>query len=405
MLGMSPTLELAVGALFLGVLLFSKAEISYYHLMFILCANELLNFGTTSLTMIFTALFTIKHWVMSKKHLVDIKYMLSLVCIISFCLFLFLSGSGEQLSNTIKQVFFLYFMTVVLRETEGHWDKLFGNTFKCIAVGIIYFGMLSFLTNGLPSLGTRYTFHEDVTINFFGIISALSIVNMLYYKIILRGKVNTLLIIGCLFFGILTQSRSFILATAIGIVLIILLSPKLKQKLKIIAGAIAVFCVLAFVISCIPVVSQYIEVAFLRIIDPNGDDISNGRYTLWDTTIQNMMENRRYFWFGAGDFKNVAAAFDEKVMVAHNVFLETWVVYGVLGCALMVVVFGIYINKEIFYKKRATFSFVAFTPLIVLFCALFYSHHFIGRSMSMIFVISWLPLAIGIPALQKERLK
>lgn len=405
LLGVSYFMELPLpvrflsGGLFLGVLLLSKEEESFYLLMFILCGNELLNFGTTSITMIFVALFTVKYLILKGLHesirpaTLFVFCLLSLFCIAVYCF----KSTSEQFVNAAKQMFFLCYIYAVLDETKSHWKRLYGNAFRFVAGGITFFGFLSILHNGIPSLTERYKFSEEITINFVGIVCALSIVNLLYDQIVLKSRyatLNVFLIFGSALFGILTQSRSFVLAVIIGVVLLFLLSSSLRVKLKSIFYVALAAILGGVIVVCSPLVAQRMGAVFNRIINPSNEDISNGRYELWEATIERMLRNPDYTWLGAGDYNTIAAAFDNEILVAHNMFLETWVIFGFIGCLLIGVLFWQFIKWNVLKKQSFKFSFVSLVPIAVMLCALFYSHHFIGRSMCMVFIMSFLPIVV-----------
>ena len=268
----------------------------------------------------------------------------------------------------------------------------------------MFYTILSVAVNGVPSLSVRFTPADEITINFFGIVSALAIVNLLYSSLILNAnvKLNTLLIIGCTFCGFLTQSRTFILAVGLGVVLIFLFTSSKKLKFRFIAAGFLCALIALTIYTSVPAIAERIDAVLFRIFDPSDGDISNGRYDLWATTINTMMNNPIYFWLGAGDYNRIGAIDEGKVRVAHNLFLETWVIYGVIGCILLVLIYIVYLKHYLFRTRRGTLKLVTLSPIIVMLCSFFYSHHFIGRSMSIVFALSFLPIAMGLPNREGE---
>lgn len=406
MLSVSTMLQFSIAAVFLVIMLMVPTEISIKYLMLILPANEMLNVGTTSLTMIFVALFTVIHCVLpGKPKRISIELCFGIGLLLISCIGQYVvNGESTALVSTIKHIFFLYYLTSLLNETRGNWEDVYINAFRHAAIGVLYFSLLSIGVNGMPSLITRFTFSEEVTINFIAIVSALVVINLFYIGFVMRkaSGFDVVLMVGCTFIGLLTQSRTFILGVAIGLILFFLLSSSLVKKVRFLLIICVCVISIAVVIKTVPLLSDRIETVLGRILTPSGNDMSNGRYDLWAITVQAMMGNSGYFWLGAGDFLNIGAVFDNKVMVAHNLFLETWVIYGILGCAVLLYTYVVYLRKYILKEQRGKLRLVTLIPLIVMICCLFYSHHFIGRSMSIVFGLSFLPIVLDIPSKKGE---
>jgi len=406
LLGMASILDIPeiikvlVGAIYVMTLLYLPPDESIKYLMFNLCANELLDIGSTSLMMIFVCLYSVMQCIQQSKSLkITTSVFLSVGLLLAMGIMVYVSfGTIQALLDTIKHVFFLCYTAFVLKESNGEWRKLYVSVFRYIALGVMYFTALAIVKNGAASISDRFTPSEEITINFFGITCGFSIVNMIYSAMVLREKTctNFYLIGGCCICGLLTQSRTFILAVAIGVVLILAFIPSMHLKFCFIMVGVlcGIVCVLAY--TNIPAFESVVNAVLGRILKPSNGDISNGRYDLWATTISAMMENSTYFWFGAGDYETIGAIEEGKVRVAHNLFLETWVVFGIIGCAILVLIYILYLKQYLLSARRNGFRMVTIAPLSVMLCCLFYSHHFIGRSMSIVFVLSFLPIAIGI---------
>lgn len=388
----------AAGGLFLITLLLVKEETSFYLLMFVLCANEMLNFGTTSIMMIFVTLYCIKSILLSGfRFRFYWSVVLSVAAVLAISVIAELMGNEEQLLTTIKLIFFLYYTARVLTKNTEKRQEIYINAFRFIAFGLNFFSLVHCLLNGMPSLSQRFTFHENVSINFLGIAGAVSIINLLYGMTVMKSRhfvLDMTLILGSCLWGVLTKSRSFILATVIGFVLIFFFVSSLQKKGEILLG-VGIVVLLFFLIAVfLPSILDRLMEAMERIINPNNDDITNGRFFVWGETIQKMTQ-QGYIWFGAGDHTLLDVVYWDKVEVAHNFIIETWVIYGYIGCVALVAAFWCFIWRYVFNVPKARFNFVSLVPLVVVICALFFSHHFIGRSMSMVFALCWLPMTFG----------
>ena len=393
------------GGVFLVMLLFAKEETSFYMLMFILSGNEMLNFGTTSIAMIFVMLYTVKSFLLSGfRYRVIGSVIISMLALLAASAWAYVGdGESTQLITTIKLIFFLYYIAWVLQVVEDR-QRLYANAFRFVAYGINFFSIVFVLFKGIPVLTERFAFHENVTINFLGITSAVTVVNLLYVNIVLkRGNTaqDVALMIGCGVWGILTQSRSFLLATGIGILLLCFLAASVKQQGKLLRGIILAVLAFAVAVAVIPGFWDRIQVVIDRIMTPSEDDVSNGRYDLWNWSIS-QMKRMGLTWFGAGDYTKFQIVDVEKGNVAHNFLIETWVIYGYIGCAAVIAVFAAFIRHYVFNVPKVKFKLITIVPLAVMLGALFFSHHFIGRSFTMVFILNWLPITFG-TALEKGR--
>lgn len=400
MLDISEAIKSVVGVVFLGTLLLLPTIDANKHLMFILCANELLNIGTTSLTMIFVALFSAKEFLLSlKKMRVSVGMFLGFAALLLTSIVAYMAiGAKDAMLTTLKHLFFMYFTFKFLNDNRSNLKDAYTEAFQCIACGLIYFTVISIAINGFPSLSERFTPSSDITINFYGIVCALVVVNLLYSVLVYKAKAggNICLIIGCSIIGLLTQSRSFILSTLIGVILIFF-AISINKKLTFLIVIVICLTVFMVIYASVPSIVDFVNAAFSRIVNPANGDISNGRYELWELTISEMIRNPLYFWLGAGDYTKVGAAFDDKIMVAHNMFLEIWVIYGIVGSLILLFIYVCFFKHYLFYERVGKFKMVTVIPLLVMLCSLFFSHHFIGRSMSIVFALSFLPITIGSP--------
>ena len=393
----SDPVKIVFGCLFVLLLCAMDAKSSFYLIMFIMVGNEYLNIGGTSLIIIYLFLFACKSLLLRKaKTVVYVPLAICTVLLISMCLLEAIVSSTGQIINALKCLLYLYYISFVLEETKFSRKSLYINAFTFLALGINYAGCISVLLNGLPSLSARYAFTKEITINFQAIICALTIVNLIYFWSVLKDshKLRSIILVaGCCFWGLLTQSRSFILTILIGILMLFLTSRSIKNKFKVLLAIAMAALLLVLLYSFNQAAHTLLSEIIARIISPRNDDISNGRYDLWQQTINKMYENTSYLLFGAGDYTIIDASFNNTILAAHNMFIETWCIFGYVGSALIVFLFFFFIRTYVFGKEKiGRIPFSSFTPIVVMISALFFSHHFIGRSMSMVFILSILPM-------------
>ena len=394
----SQEIRMLLSVVFIGVLFISDINTAFFSLMFITCGNEMLKIGSTSISTIFVVLYAFKfiiEAIYKKKIKITTGMLIPAIILLTVNAVQFILGNSNQLSTTVKCVFFFVFMLNLLQKNKNARVYLYKSAFRVIACGINFFGVIAVFINGFPSISERFSFSQEVTINLLAILCAFTIVNLVYSVMIIGADHKVLdltLILGCAFWGILTQSRSFILAVVIGVLALFLFCPSIKNKGRILLIATVSIIVFSVTILKVPQLKEIFSSALGRIENPSGDDISNGRYSLWQQYIQVMLNNSKYTWFGAGDFAKIGASFDDIVLEAHNLFIEVWVLYGFVGSLLISLMFYEFIKNNIFICRNRHRGVVCFVPLIVMIITLFYSHHFIGGARSIIFLLSFLPI-------------
>ncbi|MBQ2718080.1 MAG: O-antigen ligase family protein [Clostridia bacterium] len=389
----------ALSICFIIYLLTTDTSTIFYAFCYIFVANELLIIETSSISIIILLLFSFKTLtrVLTRRHVsINLVLFFTSLIFVVYCVLCIVIVSKEQFVNALKMLLYLLFAVELFKDNKQNLINLYKYGYIFIALGIAFTGLLSFFINGFPDLDVRYTFSDKITINQIAIISSLCVVNLTYCLIKFNDFKMSLwavLVSFCIFFGLLTQSRSFILGTGLGIALLIIFTGSKKRNFYLCSFILFAVVVVLVVSYIFPNAFDRVVVAWERIINSSNGDISNGRYILWDQTIQSMNTNVIYKFFGAGDFKLVQAVFDDQVLMAHNMFIETWVLFGYIGSGLVLVIYLICIKDYIFIGKINSFSITAMVPIIVLVCLLFFSHHFIGKTMSLFFLINFIPLA------------
>lgn len=135
-------------------------------------------------------------------------------------------------------------------------------------------------------------------------------------------------------FGIMTLSRTFVVCLVIVILGFVVTMPgSVKRKLWGTFGiAVIGVITLLIMIRLFPQVSEALIARFFE------SDISNGRNDIFVFYLQHIMLSPMYFLFGVGlqnYYEKVAAIHDTVALACHNGYQEIWVVWGIVGVALM----------------------------------------------------------------------
>lgn len=393
--------QIILSLAFVAFLLISNVNTAFISIVFILCGNELFNIGSTSIIIIFVALYALKSLtkrLISKNDKIDLGFVFLNFLLIVLNGIQFFFGNSAQLLTTIKSILFFIFIFDVIKENLNQREELFCSTFRILAFGINYIGFLSILINGVSNINNRYTFSEEITINTLGILCSLSVVNLLFILIYLNSKhrfFDITMILGCTLWGLLTQSKTFLLCVTIGTIIMVFFSTSWNTRIK--AAFILLLAILSVftVISIIPSLNLLFHNAINRFLEPAGDDLSNGRYDLWSQYISNMISNKNFLFFGAGDYTIIGASLNNEIKIAHNFLIEDWVTYGAVGLLLVTMTYVIFIKNYI-GPKREALKLKNFIPSLLFISVLIYSHSFLGTARSILFIISFLPLSFDL---------
>ena len=378
----------------------------YYCILFLLTTAQLVKInGQTSILMILMVIGVFRVLIEKMRGIyVDLRIVVSFFALFLFSLFDYLIGSKDQLVEVIKHISFtVFFLHNYLKAySRNQIFEFYYSSLMHIAGGAVTSGVLSICFLGFPRRGIRWSLAPEVSINGFAIQIAIVLINLIYVRLyygdrisVKSKKILLFYAIMSAVFGVLTQSRSFILGMGIATVGFFMFSKNIKMKLKL----IIVFCMIAICIVLFVSVNESVVSLYNQLSSRFRErDISNHRYELWEMTISRMYENSQYIWFGAGDYEylKVAYAGANDYKGAHNVFIETWVVFGYLGVVILGANFYTIIKKYFTMNNMFGKELYRYIPILSLLAMLFFSHYFVGTAMSIIFLLCFCTFAIKV---------
>ena len=181
--------------------------------------------------------------------------------------------------------------------------------------------------------------------------------------------------------GILTGSRSFLLAVAVGVIIVIAVEIKkidVRNVVRLMLLGIALVIVLAFLYAQNDLIRNYVNSFVYRMEKLQRTDISNGRFELWMQYITVLIEEPQYLWFG--NLNPIDFGID---LVAHNMILEQIADFGAIGSAIIFIMYlsafqriACDANCVINYGRLAA-------PLAALLSASMVSHSLLGVPQTM----------------------
>ncbi len=221
---------------------------------------------------------------------------------------------------------------------------------------------------------------------------------LLYNYKVIKLSHFLILSIPLFYFGILTQSRSFLLAVFLLTVYMLVKNIGVKGLLSI--------PIVTIVVILISNMFQftYLKIAwaaaFGRVLDPKNDDLSGGRIELWSDYLNSIFADNTVFLFGRG-----LELTHEKFglpQVAHNFIIETIAGIGFLDSLIFLSFFVM-----LYFKfKNIIPNFKAppdlFIPLVILISNSMTGHTFINMNFCFQFILWLLILGFCMKSIKKQ---
>lgn len=400
----SSIIMLVIGIIYMLHAFFSPVEKVIYILALLIPSAENLSFyNSLTIPTAMVVIYLIRSFITLMK---SERVKIHVWCIMSFLLMFytiissFFLDTFEPLSTTIKNICFLSLIASMFKEIEQKNKSIsdfFVNFFRYVGIGIIIASISTVITGSNNNVFGRFSFGENSTINVIGIQCAIVIVAIVYSFIVkATNKISDLLIGAfCILISLFSMSRTSILMIAIGLILLTIFT-LIKGGNKRMAMVILLLTIISVSLYTFNSdVHVYVEKTLTRF---SADDISNGRYSLWQQTIDKMISNNKYMFIGAGNHSKIGAVYgkNNSVLVAHNFLIETWVIYGIIGLLILSLQFYYFIKENIpFYKYNKLLNhnnLISYVLIIVFISGFYYSHHFIGRCNSLLFIMSFIPI-------------
>ena len=365
--------------------------------------------GNVSLTIVMVMANTVKNCLFFKKNSGDDKkngpsrtwlFYALLLLLYSLSVFSFM-GVKEQLIYTVKLVAYLLFIKQYIVECVQcgqSYGDVFSSIIRYLGIGMIISLVCAAFSGNLFDGVSRFSFGDLSLANTTGIQSSFVVIGLVLIWFMKKSrKIDYVIALVCIVISFATVSRTAVIMLVVAAFLF-LVALIIQGRFVIVFTMVGLLLAGAFVLLQVPAVSSSLESVYDRF---QADDISNGRYEIWDLTIEEMSANKKIFAFGAGDYYNLDFKFGKRddSMAAHNFVLETWVIYGAVGIIIVILLLLFFIKNVVFAgsrieKKSVIKRIYVLIPLLSLLLGLLYSHHFIGNSNIILFVGAFIPIMI-----------
>ena len=355
--------------------------------LFLLAVNRMFTINGISVQFVIIVIFCFKYYIF-RRNRIDLRLtLLSLMFLIYSIQYLYFDDV-QIFFQSIKAIILLYFCAGAFNSSREEDPVV---TYKEIIFYAIVGVLVSFAITIIiqPSVlsGGRLALSDESNENALGILSGILFSHclLLYAK---ETKGTRYLILGMLLalIGFLTGSRTFFVVFALAISWIVL--PVLVNNKNSYRGRVLI---LVFFISIVFYFSlNNYDSVIMRLIDrfinPRRNDISNGRFEIWNLYLTILKSNIQYLLFGIGSYEKLGISH-----MAHNMYIEQITMFGIVGNLIIIMIYK-RVCKIIksFYKlshtsKRLNIYF--YLPILSIFLAGFFSHIFISITNTLLYFL------------------
>lgn len=293
-------------------------------LLFLIIKGEKENISRLKLKLLFLAIIL---WIYEFLHITSFSQMFDYLFFgVNIILIIYIISQDEEQINAVACIY------AFSLSTSFSFFVMFINTFKFIDFSLILSGRYRF--GDFTVFAPHYTTEMHLTIDpnylgYFCVSSIAALVSLLIAKKAKAKSVMPLIIINS-FWGILSLSRTFVLATTLFVLLIIFYQLKTPKSLLLTLLGMCFFTGIAYYI----VKSVYPEIFRTIIHRFQARDFTGGRTELLILYMKEFFRNIKFLLFGTGCIgmtKNVGIYND-----LHSTPAQFLVGYGTLGFPLVV---------------------------------------------------------------------
>lgn len=397
-----PAIRSIIALVLVMIVIFNKASsVMAIILLLMPIADKTKVIGTATIPMILSVVFTVKELPRLFRELKMNKWIFVIVALLVYSSIVYLvNGTTGQLMITVKLFAYSTVVKVYIDDCVGAkktYGEIFANVVRILGLGFIISFAKALLFDQAISSGQRLTFSDSTMVNSIGIQSAFAAISLILLKMLgFAKKTDLLLFLVVLAVLFLTMSRTAIMMILVAAVLFLIVE-LLKGKIIRTIIVIAVSVVGVMLLAIIP----YTNNLFTSSIDRfEVEDLSNGRYEIWEKTSLELRNNKKYLLFGAGSYNKLEVTGRKNdTIMAHNFVLETIVIYGLVGMFVLILELVVFVKetfiRDMKVKKLLSKDIVSFIPFFALIGGFCYSHTFMGKPVFIIVAISLLPVVIN----------
>ncbi|MPM50512.1 hypothetical protein SDC9_97254 [bioreactor metagenome] len=381
------------GFIFIGSLFFINfEEYPYLLVAFQAIKNPLTFFGVSLLNFI-TILYFLQKYVINKRantEKIDVRIIAPVLILILYSVRSIITEDNFYYIAEPIKVFLtsICFVSVLSEQKSANKSRDSYNLMIIyFTIGFIISSVIAAMFNIISGTEhTRFAITESSGENQLGILAAFGCAFILM-RILERNStmfqtILMFLFFGCVYVGFATESRTFTVLFVITLLWVFgfgfIASSQKRNKIIVYTALIVIAAIVLFTFGKGTSLHTMILATIDRFIHPRHDDVSGERIALAHAYIEGLTSNTKYFWFGVGkDFTKIC------YKMAHNMYLEMWADYGIIGVLFII---WIYTNFALKIKRNLAglgvhkIHLYGALPLILTFVAGFTSHSLLGMS-------------------------
>lgn len=301
---------------------------------FLLSDNRILDIAGISIQLILMLIYLVKFRLIKSSKIYSDILLISVIEII-YCFIYHTYGINEVLQG-FKFAVVILFYTLLLTESDLLNKETYKSLIKISVIGVVSSIIIAILLNPVSLLNGRFAISEDSNWNLLGILSAFLFAHailMYFYEETNKNKIFLVYSILMIICAMVTTSRTALIVVLFSFVWIIMFIGKSKKTTNKKFVTIVCIFILMFLIFTGIIKISFLDKLIDRITNPRQGDISNGRFTLWTQYISYLISHEKVLFFGNGNplVEGIIVASDTESLVAHNLFIEQIVTYGIVG--------------------------------------------------------------------------
>lgn len=349
-----------------------------FMVFFLLSDNRIFDIGGISIQLVLMFIYIVKFNLL-KTHKIYSSIFYSCCVYIVYSFIYFNTGLTNVLQG-FKFSLIIIFYTQIFSEKNFLKKKLYMELIRISVMGVIISIICSIAVNPLRLFETgRFALSKDSNWNLLGILSALLFSHSILIYFSVENKKYLWYAIFSVVCVLITTSRTALLLVVISAVWVFLFNGNITSSFakKCIFLTIVLILLVFYIIGIIdiPALDKVID----RILNPRQGDISNGRFTLWEQYIKYLSNNYNVLLFGYGGplIEGIMVKADTDSLVAHNMFIEQIVSYGIVGNVIIIAMymFSYKIIKNVNYSKgNNKIMFCYLLNILNVFIAGMFSH-------------------------------
>ena len=335
---------------YLMVFLWTVFNNTYYIFpicLFLLSDNSILDIGGISIQLLLMLIYLFKNFVYNNKKIYSKTFFYAML--ISIYSLIYINLGISYALQGIKLAILIVFFTECFRNKDNVTLENYFDYIEYASFGLIFSLIIAIIVNPTIMLTTgRIALSEDSNWNMFGILSAILFSHNFLIYVYSNKKKNLFFSIVFVVYTVISTSRTALIVIIVSFLWNIFKISSSKKK-----NDLTKFLIIVIVVIVVGMIIfgnihfTFTDKLIDRIINPRRGDVSNGRFSLWIGYINCLKNNSKMLIFGHGSplVDGIKAINEKTSNVAHNLYIEQMVMYGIVGNIIIILLYLSSYNK------------------------------------------------------------